>query len=93
MGHSCRPRASVDVETRRSLFSPESASVNQAIRVRLAIPAFFRFDLQFFVVIHDSEDLPVFRPDEVRQMKDLVAQWVVERSLLELDGLKSQMAA
>lgn len=78
------------LRARRVSFTPEFASVDQAFRVRLAIPAFLRSDLLFFVVIHDSEDLPVFRPDEVRQMEDLVAQWVVERSLLELDGLKSK---
>jgi hypothetical protein len=47
----------------------------------------------FFVLVEESEHLPVYRPDEIRQIEKLVARWAVERSLLELDGLKAQVVA
>jgi hypothetical protein len=54
--------------------------------IRLAVPAFHRLDLVFCLLIYDATDLPVLRPDEIRQIEEFVQRWETERALLELDG-------
>lgn len=77
----------------RAAFIPDTPLKVLQTSVRLAAPAFHRFEMVFFVLVEESEHLPVFRPDEIRQIQKLVARWAIERSLLELDGLRAQVVA
>ena len=56
---------------------------------RLAVPAFQGSALEFFVLVYESPDLPVLRPDEIALIKDFVTAWSIERSLLELRRLRT----
>ena len=71
---------------RRASLGPDSWPVPPAMPIRLAVPAFHRLDLVFFLLIYDATDLPVLRPDEIRQIEEFVQRWETERALLELDG-------
>lgn len=83
----------LSLRTRRSAVGADGLTDANGNSVRLAAPAFHRFEMVFFVVVQESPALPVFRPDEIALIEDLLARWAVERSLLELDGWKAKFAA
>jgi hypothetical protein len=74
------------LRARRASLGPDSWPAPPAMPIRLAVPAFHRLDLVFFLLIYDATDLPVLRPDEIRQIEEFVQRWETERALLELDG-------
>jgi hypothetical protein len=77
------------LRSQRCSLGADSFADRSTLPIRLTVPAFHRVDLDFFVVIYDAPDLPIFRPDEVIQIESLVSRWQTERSLLELDGLRA----
>ncbi|NBO82663.1 MAG: hypothetical protein EBU75_07485, partial [Betaproteobacteria bacterium] len=70
------------LRARRASLGPESLPARLAMPIRLAVPAFHRLDLVFFLLLYDAPDLPVLRPDEIRQIEDVVQKWETERALL-----------
>ena len=78
----------VSLRSSRAPMGSEGLTHPQAEDFRLAVPAFQGPDLEFFVLIYDALDLPVFRPDEIALIKGFVAAWSIERSALELRRMR-----
>lgn len=60
--------------------------------VRLAIPAYHRSDLSFIVVVYESPDLPVFRPDDLNLIQSFVSRWCTEQALMQLDQCRAGLS-